>query len=170
MANYKTGKCDFTTTEWEQIDSSSRDLFSNYLSCGLSNYVENIGFSSGACSWDISCELKGHPTVFELKDRNITSTKFGDVMVEKDKYDNNKKYCPGFVIVAVNVFKDDVIAYNIMTEETMKCSKKLCPATSMLRGASKKMVLKLCATLKQRIKVTMRDGKWISIKHTKEKH
>jgi hypothetical protein len=112
MANYKTGKCDFTTTEWEQVDSSSREQVANLLSTALSDYTDDIAFSSGACSWDISCHFLGKESVWEIKDRNMSSTRYNDVMVEVDKFENNQKYCPGFAIFAVNMFNDGIIAFN----------------------------------------------------------
>lgn len=167
MANYYTGKCSFSKDEWSNVDLTSRQQVIELLSTALSNSVSNIGESQGACSWDVSCTIisdnLSNNIVFELKDRNMTSDKFGDIMVEKDKYDNNKKYCPGFGIIAVNCFKDGIIALCPMSKKYMKISEKYCPATTLLRGCNHKYVKKTVATLPQYLKFKKINNKWRKI-------
>lgn len=165
MSNYYIGKCDFSKKEWSDVDRPSRYNFIQLLNS--ISYFSNIGESQGACSWDVSCMMTFEDTtkkiVFELKDRNMDSDKFGDIMVEYDKYTNNLKYCPNFVIVAVNSFKDGVIAMCPMNETTIKKSEKWCPATTLLRGTNRKYVKKEVATLKQAIKFKKIKNKWRKI-------
>lgn len=109
MAKYSIGKCSFSNQQWKDVDLNSREEFKSFLSS--SERFTNIGESSGNCSWDISCVYNSDiSVVFELKDRNITSDKYGDIFCEYDKYTNNKKYCPNYTIIAVNFFKDNIFA------------------------------------------------------------
>jgi hypothetical protein len=162
MANYSIGKCTFNDQQWKDVDLKSREEFKLFLS-SFSKF-SNIGESSGNCSWDISCLTENNiSVVFELKDRNYTSDRFGDIMVEFDKYTNNKKYCPNYKIIAVNFYRDGVFAFCEMNDETMNVSFKNCPRTTMLAGCRKDKVVKKTVTLPQMYKFKKINNKWRKI-------
>lgn len=165
MANYAIGKCTFDDQQWLDVDKSSREEFKNFLK-NLPN-ISNIGESAGNCSWDLSCisirDNQEISVVFELKDRNIDSDKYGDIFCEYDKYTNNKKYCPNYTIIAVNFYKDATFAMCNMSDDTMTIEQKWCPRTTMLAGCRKDGFLKTIVKLPQKYKFKKINNKWRKI-------
>lgn len=73
-----------TSKDWDDIDRSSREL----LSCFLA-YVgaEDIGETHGNCCIDLSCRINSKAVALEIKDRELSSNEYGDVLIEDIKQD-----------------------------------------------------------------------------------
>ena len=142
--------------QWSQLDRRSRDIFVRYLkTCTTATEIEE---SQDCISWDVKAIINGRKVLFEIKDRNITSLQFGDVMVQADKNDNCKKYCPGWNVVAVNFYTDGIFAMSPITPKFMKKIKLYWPETSYVTGASHKYRYKECLSLPQYHKIKIENN------------
>ena len=150
--NDTTG-CQMTDKDWEEVDLTSRQIFCKYLEQIGATEIKN---SSGNCCYDISCQLKGKQIGFELKDRQIPSDKYGDQMIELYKEIGNDKrinrnefeHC-----IVASFFTDNVIAMANIKDKDRTYKKEWCQNTTMIKGCSKKYVLKDTIHLPQRVKI-----------------
>lgn len=67
---------------------SDQDEGKRWLMCVLeSKGFQNVKETPNLCHWDLEAEYAGKKYIFELKNRSFSAAKFGDVALNKEKYD-----------------------------------------------------------------------------------
>lgn len=96
------------------VDSRSKRIFIDFLEhIGFTDIKDTDDTESQYYRFDITAKWNGVSVAFELKDRNISSTKYGDVFCCKSKYDYAQqcfkcgKYSKVWV---VNFYTDGILA------------------------------------------------------------
>ena len=93
----------------QTIDKDSKQLVINFLSSiGLSSYdfdeVDQYKYI------DLSCTISDKRVAIEVKEREYTSTIFGDILIEKQKVDKANKDENFDSVLAIDIYKDNVLA------------------------------------------------------------
>ena len=113
---------------WSEIDRPSRETVSAFFS-----KFGQVEGSTGNCWYDLVWTYKDRKIAIEIKDRNFTHDRYGDIMCEEIKKDcflrdKSRKLFDGCIVV--NVFTDKVIAMcNIEKGRSQNIG---CPKTTML--------------------------------------
>ena len=140
------------------IDKDSKQLVINFLSSiGLSSYdfdeVDQYHYV------DLSCEISGKRVAIEVKEREYTSTIFGDILIEKQKVDKANKDENFDTVLAINIYKDNVLAISNIKNGKSKWLK--CPETSCFNRRD--YVWKECWIMPQSKKYQINNGKFVKI-------
>lgn len=85
-------------------DPEGKRLFGNFL---ISKGFYNIQTTTEFCHWDIEAEYEGQKYYFELKYRSVPSTKYGDAIIQQDKYEALKNLPNCYI---VNIYPDNKVA------------------------------------------------------------
>ena len=127
----------------------------------LSGAFDNWGRSAGNCVWDLSCTKDDGTTIsIEVKDRTFDHTKFGDIFAEEAKQTYTKQNYNFDKSLAINRFKDGVIAIANLYDPAAKHFKKFCPKETW-PGGDHTYVWKNCVSLPQTVKYKKdENGKW----------
>ena len=142
----------------QTIDKDSKQLVINFLSSiGLSSYdfdeVDQYKYV------DLSCTISDKRVAIEVKEREYTSNTFGDILIEKQKVDKANKDENFDTVLAINIYKDNVLAISNIKNGKSKWLK--CPATSCFNRRD--YVWKECWLMPQTKKYQIKNGKFVKI-------
>lgn len=142
-----------TKEDWDNVDKPSRMIFHNFL---LKVGGQNITHTKGNIAYDLKCEnFMGEKIGFEIKDRQIASTLYGDHIVEtlKERSLEKRMLQQEFKrVIVCSFFTDNIMVLSDLNDSERTISNKWCNETTMVKGASNKKVLKEIIHLPQRIK------------------
>lgn len=142
-----------------KTDKASKQIVQSFLSSiGLSSYdFDDIDQYKYV---DLSCTISDKRVAIEVKEREYTSTTFGDILIEKQKVDKADKDENFDTVLAVNIFKDNVLAISNIKNGSSKWLK--CPETSYFDR--KEYVWKECWIMPQQKKYQINNGKFLKVK------
>ena len=140
------------------IDKESKELVINFLSSiGLSSYdfdeVDQYHYV------DLSCTISDKRVAIEVKEREYKSNTFGDILIEKQKVDKANKDKNFDTVLAINIYKDNVLAISNIKNGKSKWLK--CPETSCFNR--REYVWKECWLMPQSKKYQIKNGKFVKI-------
>lgn len=145
-----------TEKDWDEIDSSSRQVFQSFLR--HLGYSEIKG-STGLNSMDITGKSKkGKIHCFELKDRNLLSSTYNDHIIDMDKFkglDNRKLKYNYDKIFIVSFFRDGVMVINNLYDEDRKVFGNRANETTMIKGVKSIKKLKQQISYPQKHKISI---------------
>lgn len=148
----------------KSIDQRSKDLFTKFLSGRGFTNIQNTDHTEDEFYYlDITAEKNGKKYGFELKDKNCTSTAFGDIMcdvakAEKSFHDlNNDTYD---YIAVVNFYTDKCFAYNSVLAGHVEM--KYVPSTTSFGCATYDWEPMWILTQKKRFEYTL-DGTFTEV-------
>lgn len=137
----------------KSVDKESKETVQAFLSSyGLSSYdfdeIDQYKYV------DLSCTIHDKRVAIEVKSREYTSTTFGDILIEKQKVDKAEKDENFDSVLAINIFKDNILAISNIKNGKSKWLK--CPETSHF--GRREYVWKECWIMDQTKKYEIKNG------------
>ena len=136
------------------IDKESKQLVIDYFKNNISVDCYDFDEVDQYHYVDLSCEISGKRVAIEVKEREYTSNTFGDILIEKQKVDKANKDENFDSVLAINIYKDNVLAISNIKNGKSKWLK--CPVTSCFNR--REYVWKECWIMPQSHKIRILEN------------
>ena len=141
------------------IDKDSKQLVMDFFKNNLSVECYDFDEVDQYKYVDLSCTISNKRVAIEVKEREYTSNTFGDIMIEKQKVDKANKDENFDSVLAINIYKDNVLAISNIKNGKSKWLK--CPETSCFNR--REYVWKECWLMPQTKKYQIKNNKFVKI-------